>query len=303
MSAAHLVTNSLKDQPFTNLLFDHPGADITLRSQDSYDFRVSRIYIANSSPILAELIRSTIDSPSNANPEASTPVVQLQERGEILQSLFTFIFPVTPLLPSTPEEIMELLSVAQKYQMETASTHIRGSIARYNSLPTDLEPALRIYALAQKYGLLPEALQAARTIILKQPMAIEDFENKLEVMTGASLYELWKYYKRVQVILESDLTKFQMSCARGTITGLRCTNHSSSQIPIWLDQYINCMKNSPNLFDFAGLNIAMARHIKNEPGCGCASISIQTISSFWEALTSVVHGGFEKVSVVVIQSR
>jgi hypothetical protein len=77
-------------------------------------------------------------------------VVQLPESGEIVRCLLTFVFPVTPLLPSTPEEIMELLSVAQKYQMGTALDHIRGSIARHNSLPTRLESALHIYALAQK---------------------------------------------------------------------------------------------------------------------------------------------------------
>ena len=292
-----LVPNSLTDRPFTKLLIDHPGADITLRSQVSYHLRVSKIYIANSSPILAELIRSTIDSPSNANPVASTPVVQLQERGEIIQSLFTFIFPVTPVLPSTPGEIMELLSFAQKYQIETALTQIRGSTAQYNSLFTTLEPALHTYALAQKYGLLPEALQAARTILLKQPMAIEDFENKLDIMPGAALYEPWKYYERVQAILESEITEFQTSCAHGTITGLRCSELSSSQIPTWLDKYIESIKKSPNLFDFAKFIIAMARHLKdraNNPYCECVSISSQTISAFWEALASVVHGGFER---------
>ena len=151
-------TASTTDEPLANLLFDYPGADIILRSQDCYHFRVPKIYIVNNSPILGELIQRTLDSPGDANAEASLPVVQLPESGEILHCLLTFIFPVTPLVPSTPEEIMELLSVAQKYQMESALTHIRGSIARQNSLPTRLEPALHIYALAQKYGLRPEAL-------------------------------------------------------------------------------------------------------------------------------------------------
>jgi hypothetical protein len=49
--------------------------------------------------------------------------------------------------------------------MGIALTHIRGSIARQNPLPTRPEPALRIYALAQKHGLRLEALQTARTIL------------------------------------------------------------------------------------------------------------------------------------------
>jgi hypothetical protein len=194
---------------------------------------------------------------------------------------------------------MELLSVAQKYQIETALNHIRGSIARHNSLPSGLEPALQTYALAQKYGLLPEALQAAQAIFLKQSMTIEDFGSKLDIMSGASLYELWKYYERVRVILASDLTEFRGSCARGTIAGLRCTELSSSQIPSWLDQYIESIGQSPNLFDYAELNIALVGHIKdknNEPGCQCASMPSQIIHAFWEALASAFNDSFKKVS-------
>jgi hypothetical protein len=223
-------------------------------------------------------------------------VVQLPESGEILHHLFTFIFPVTPLLPSTPEEIMELLSLAQKYQMGTALTHIRGSIAQQNSLPTGLEPALHSYALAQKYGLRLEALQTARTISLKQSMTIEDLDNKLDIMPGSSLYELLKYHERVRAILASDLAEFTVSRARRTITGLRCAELSSSQIPSWLDEYIESIAENPNLFDSAELNTAMARHLGdgNRECCRCASIPSQTIRDFWEALASVVHGSFEK---------
>jgi hypothetical protein len=160
--------------------------------------------------------------------------------------------------------------------------------------------------LAQKYGLRPEALQTARAILLKHSMTIEDFDNKFDIMPGVSLYELWKYYERVRVILTSDLAEFTVSCARGTITGLRCVELSSSQIPSWLDQYIQSIGKNPNLFDPAELNIAMVRHTKvkaNENNCKCGSISSRTIRDFWEALTSVVYGSFEKVSMVDVQSH
>ena len=299
------TTSTSTDEPLSILLFDHSGADIVFQSQDSYHLRVPRIYIVNSSPILDEHIQKTLDSPVDENPKPSLPIVQLPEMGEILRCLFTFIFPVTPLLPSTPEEIMELLSLAQKYQMGTTLTHIRGSIARQNPLPTGLDSLLRIYALAQKYGLRPEGLQTAQAIFLKQSMTIEDFDDKLDTMSGASLYELWKYHEKVRKILASDLTEFRESCAGGTITGLRCAELSSSQIPRWLDQYIESIGESPNLFYYGGFNIVMVRHVKDksgEPGCECASVSSQTINEFWEALASVIHGVFEKVRMVNIPS-
>ena len=289
--------------PLANLLFDHPGADLIIRSHDSYHFRVPKIYIINCSPILGELIQTASDSPSNANSGASLPVVQLPEIGKILNCLLTFIFPVTPVLLPTPDENMELLSVAQKYQIGSVLTHVRDRIARHHPLPTSLEPALRIYSLAQKYGLRPEALQTARAVLLKQPMTIEDLDKKLGIMPGAPLYELWKYHETVQANLASDLTEFRTSGAHGTLTGARCTELSSAQIPIWLDRYIGSIEEKHNLFDLVEFNATMARHIANKVfNCECASIPSETIREFWEALASVVDGSFENVSVVDVPS-
>jgi BTB/POZ domain len=316
MSTVPSEATSTTDEPLANLLFDYPGADIILRSQDSHHLRVPKIFIIHNSPVLNELVRRILDSPGDANAESSLPVVQLPESGKIFRYLLTFTLPVFPAIPPTHEEMMELLSVAQKYQMETVLVHIRGSIARQNPLPTHLEPALHIYALAQKYGLRPEALQSARTI-LKHSMTIEDLEDKLDIMSGASLYELWKYHERVQTVLAEDLAEFRGSGAHRTIKGLRCTELTSSQIPRWLDQYIESIAITPKLFDTAELNIAMARHIKDgdpvassrlgflssqsKRTCECASIPSQTIRDFWEALASVVHGSFKNVSVVDAQ--
>jgi hypothetical protein len=131
-------------------------------------------------------------------------------------------------------------------------------------------------------------------------MNIEDFDNKLDIMPGAYLYELWKYHERVRAILSSDLSEFTASGARDIITGF-CSELSSSQIPSWLDHYIESVGKTPNLFDLAELYIAMVRHVKaNEPGCECASIPSLTIRDFWEALASVVHVSFKKVSGRVV---
>jgi hypothetical protein len=137
-------------------------------------------------------------------------------------------------------------------------------------------------------------------------MTIEDFDDKFDIMSGASLYELWKYHEGVRAILVSYLAGFTVSRARGTISGLQCEEYNNSNhIPLWLDEYITSIGKSPNLFDLVEFNTAMARHIKdkaNEPSCECASIPSQTIRNFWEALASVVHNSFEKVSAADIPS-
>ena len=306
MSSVPHEATPTTDKPLPNLLFDHPGAGIILRSRDSYHLRVPKIYILNSSPILGELIQKALDHHGDTNAETSLPVVQLPESGKILHCLLTFIFPIPPLLPSTAEEIMKLLSVAQKYQMETALTHIRGSISQQSLLSsTSLDSALHVYALAQEYGLLPEALRVARAILLMQSMTIEDLDGKLEIMPPASLYELLNYHKRVRAILVSDLTEFRRSGAHGTAMGFLCTELSSSQIPSWLSQYICSIEKDPNLFDLVKFNAAMARHIANrdrEVNCDCASIPSETIREFWDALSSVIDGSFENVREIDVLS-
>jgi hypothetical protein len=299
MSIVPPETISTTDEPLANLLLDYPGADIVLRSHDSHHFRVPKTPVTIGSPVLGGLIHGNSDS-NSTNAKSPLPVVPLPESGEILHCLLTFVFLVAPRIPSTQEETMELLSVAQKYQMGTVLIHIRASIALQYPPPTDLEPALRIYSLAQKYELRPEALRTARTIF-SYPMTIENLDNKLDIMPAASLYELWKYHERVRAILESDLTAFRTSGARGTVTGMRCEEYSSPHIPQWIDQYIKSIGNAPNLFDLIEFNITMARHIEraNRTSCKCASVSSRTIRDFWAVLASVVHGSFEKASVVV----
>ena len=297
MCNVHSEAISTTDEPPVNLLLDFPGADIILRSHDSYHLRVPNVFLIHNSPVLKELVRRTLDSPG-VYAEASLPVVQLPESGKILRYLLTFILPLFPDVPTNHEEAMELLSVAQKYQMETVLVYIRAFITEQNPLPTDLESAFHVYSLAQKYGLRLEALRSARTI-LKYPMTIEYLEDKLDIMPGASLYELWKHYERVRTILASDLTEFRESGALVMLTGF-CTELSSFQVPSWADQYIVSLGNAPHLFDLLEFNIAMTRHITNGslPGCRCGSISGQTIHEFWKGLESVVNGSFEKVRVM-----
>jgi hypothetical protein len=136
-------------------------------------------------------------------------------------------------------------------------------------------------------------------------MSIDDFNDRFDIIPGASLYELWKYHEGVRAILASSLMEFRISGAYGTMTGLRCEEYSSSIIPNWVDQYIESVGKAPNLLDLVELNAAMARHIGpfgNEfrDICECASIPSQTIRDFWAALSSVVRDSFEKASRVCL---
>ena len=290
-----------------NLHFDYPGSDIVLRSCDSHDFHVPKLYIVNSSPVLRELILQSVSNTSDVptgEEQGPLPVVKLPESGATLYSLLTFIFPVIPTFPSTSERIMELLAAAQKYQMDSVLYHIRGNIAQQDPPFIRPETALHIYFLAQKHEIRQEALQAAR-VTLRLPMAIEELGDRLEFsdMTGAYLHELWKYHMRFRSDLKSGTLEFRNSGLPEDVKGLRCkTLYSSADnsFPRWLDNYIESIADAPHLFDLIEFENAWARHCKESEGsysrtCSCLDIPSQLRRAFWEPLTAFVHGTIAKV--------
>lgn len=295
-----------------NLLFNFPEADIILRSRDSYEFRVLKHCIVHSSPILREKLLLSPDpqpdpSASLIHAEANAlPAVHLPVEGAILFNLLTYIFPVPPVLPSTVEKIMELLSVAQMYKMDVALTHIRNHIAQQEPPFIREETSFLIYSLSQKYGLRSEALQAARCTLNCSSLIIEDLakEEKLDMMSGAFLHELWKYHQRVRSNLALDLEEFRKSNAL-TLLGLSPGNLScdDSDFPHWLDCYISKIGTGrfPVFLDLSDFHIALTKHITSRGSSGrctsCAGIPRSKIRAFWEALTAAVHSCIAKVSV------
>ncbi|KAH9020103.1 hypothetical protein EDB84DRAFT_1565817 [Lactarius hengduanensis] len=276
--------------------FDYPGSDIILRSCDSHNFRVPKLYIVNSSPVLRELLGtvSNTSGVSDGKEQENFPVTELSESGAILHSLLTFVFPVVPILPSTTERIMDLLAVAQKYQMDSVMAHIRGAISRQD--PPFILPntALHVYFLAQKYELHQEALLAARST-LRLSMTIEDLEDRTDFMPGIYLRELWKYHERVRKDLASSLLEFKKLGANIAGCGSQAPP-SSDPIPMpqWLGDYVESLVQAPHLFDLVEFENARARHIQPYHCTTCSTISSEAIRAFWDSLTAVVHGSIEK---------
>ena len=280
--------------------FNYPGSDIVLRSRDSYNFPLPKIFIVICSPVLRNLIESVSNTSDAPNGEESLPVVNIPERKETLYSLLTFIFPVTPALPPTAEKIMELLATAQKYEMNSIMSQIRGAISLQDPPLLRLETAFHVYFLGQQYGLHQEAVQAAR-VTLRFPMTIEDLGDTLDFpgMTGAFLHELWKYHEQVRTELKSALLEFRNSGLPNDVKSLMCKRPSyGTSSPQWLYDYINSIAETPHLFDLTEFEDVRARHGHSYgPSyvCSCATMLSPVKCSFWEALTAVVHRTLEKV--------
>jgi hypothetical protein len=301
-----------------NLLFDYPDADIILRSPDSYEFRVLKTYIVHSSPILGEKV--LISPNPQPEPTPTIPaepdvkdsdaaanalcVVELPIEGAILFGLLTYIFPVPPVLPSTVEQVMELLLAAQMYKMDIVLSHIRNHIAQQEPPFIREETAFLIYSLSQKHALRTEALQAARCTLSFASLTIKDLanENALDVMPGAALHELRKYHQRVRSNLSLDLKKFKTSDARTILGDSSCGSPTDSKIPLWLEKFISTIGTgrAPAFLDITDFHMAFAEHGRRGVFGGCTSclgIPLESIREVWGALTAVVRGSISKVRV------
>ncbi|KAH9018374.1 hypothetical protein EDB85DRAFT_2095954 [Lactarius pseudohatsudake] len=286
----------------SKVLFVYPDADVVLRSGDSKTFRVLKLYLIKSSTVLGDLIQAesdTSDTPESNSESTQTrlPEVQLPESSAIISSLLTFIFPVNPVLPSTLQETMELLSVTQQYEMGSVLTHIRGTLSRQHPLFITPENAFLAYSLAQRYGLQEEANQAAR-LTLKFTLTIESLEDKLTMMPGAYLYELWKYHQRVQLQLKLDLPS---SGASAVLKGFNCSQCTKNGNPYWIESFIWFIMDHPSRFDPIEFQMALARHTAGSSTTRCLFcllIPVGNMRAFWTTLAATVHRCMAKVRIV-----
>ena len=214
---------------------------------------------------------------------------------------------LTPLCAPTAEKVMELLVVAQKYEMNSVVSHIRGAICPQDPQFLRSETAIHVYFLAQQHGLHHEAVQAAR-VTLRSPMTIEGLEDKLDFpgMTGAYLHELWKYHECVRHELKLAVIQFRKYGLPDVVKRLSCTKPlQDSSSPQWIYDYVNSVAETlpKKLFDFdlSEFENERARHVQSNStmtshgACSCATMPSQVKRTLLEALMAVVYRTLEKV--------
>ena len=285
------VVSSNLSENLDDSLFDDPDADIILRSSDHREFRlgVLKHNVIRSSPVLREAIQSAPDSPASTT-TPSLPYVQLSDSGDTLSSLLSFILPMPPILPSTVEQIMLLLSAAQKYQMAFILGYIRVVIASQDPPFICQESALQVYSLAQTHGLRQEVHHAARAT-LAFSVTLENLEDYLVAAPLVDLHGLWKYHHRVRTYLADALVAFNIP---SEMTSQPC----GYGILTWLGEYFESIAKSPALFDITEFHMFLSRHTR-ATGCACMNIPGRAIRAFWMALTNVVHSCMARVSISV----
>ena len=164
-----------------------PDANIMIRSSDQAKFRVHKSVLALSSPFFKDLL--SLPQPPDAEIVDGLPVVPLPEDADLLNSLISLLYPVTPIIPDSYQKVFALLAVCQKYEMEEVESNIRSAI-KLGKFPAPVKSeGFRAYAIASGLGLVPEAEDAAR-LTLGQPMTFESLGEGLRSFKGRVLCDL-----------------------------------------------------------------------------------------------------------------
>ena len=209
---------------------------------------------------------------------------------------------MTSSLPPTLDQILELLYVAQKYQMSSILARIRDCASRCPNLICT-KNALRVYSLAWGYGLLEETLLAAEKA-LEIPMTIDNFEDKLDVIPIPALCQLWKYRQKVLDDLNVNFyTRLSDSGAYQSLVNIDCVEKTgSSNSPFWLDDYLNSILIDPARVDLTTFHLALSSHVAQSSDACEKIISVlgETIREFWADLTTVFSASIITVGLTIL---
>jgi hypothetical protein len=178
--------------------FDHPDADVILRSSDKepMDFRVFKLFLSVASPFFAMFF--TLPQPNSPlyteEYEDGVPVIQMSEDNRTLQLLLQFCYPLALLdVPrlSTLQELQKLVEAAHKFDMDGVKIFTQRTLVEPRFIESQ---PLRVFAIAIRFGWAAEAKTAAR-YTLRQPITNPVFVEELVYITAAAYHRLQEYHR------------------------------------------------------------------------------------------------------------
>jgi hypothetical protein len=186
--------------------FDHPEADIILRSSDSVNFRVFKLFLTLASPVFETMFK--LPQPAvgtNEDTKDGLPVISVQENSKTLNTFLRFCYPSTlaedPLLENLTD-IKDILGVARKYSLDLIERRVYQALASPKVL--EAEP-LRCFAIARNARLKHETITAAK-YTLRQPL-IPAWFAEIEMITASDLLALLTYHKKCNIVVAPLLLK------------------------------------------------------------------------------------------------
>ncbi|KAG8212948.1 hypothetical protein J3R82DRAFT_11312 [Butyriboletus roseoflavus] len=184
------------DSGYAAAPFDHPKADIILRSSDNVDFRVFKLFLSLASPFFETLF--DIPQPAQGSDHQEIKdglvVIPVTEDSKTLDVLLRFCYPCT--LADDPKlevlkDAVDVLEAARKYSLDAIENKTRQAIVNPKILEAD---PLRCFAIAHRGRLQEETLLAARHT-LTQPL-IPSWFQEIELITATDLLSLLTYHRK-----------------------------------------------------------------------------------------------------------
>ncbi|KAG6330874.1 hypothetical protein ID866_8215 [Astraeus odoratus] len=186
--------------------FNHPKADVILRSSDSVDFRVFKLFLSLASPIfeaLFELPQPSKETGADTETIDGLPVIPMSEDSKTLDSLLRFCYPCT--LAEHPSladirDIRNVLVAAKKYSLDAIEKSICKGLVDPKVLDKD---SLRCFAVACNARLKNECVIAAKHT-LREPLIPAWFEE-IDLLTSSDLLILLTYHQQCGSIVQELL--------------------------------------------------------------------------------------------------
>jgi hypothetical protein len=186
---------------------DLPDANLVVQSSDLVNFRVHKSVLAITSPVFKDMFSHEQPSESGSESVDELPVIKVTEDAELLKSLFSILYPVRLVIPSSYKKALYLLAACQKYDMDQAQSFIRAEVSRGGfPTPTGTE-VFGAYAIANGKRLIPE-MESAACSTLDYSMTLESLGAGLRLFKGSALQDLVRFRKRCRDNLVTCLESF-----------------------------------------------------------------------------------------------
>ncbi|EGO28779.1 hypothetical protein SERLADRAFT_335978, partial [Serpula lacrymans var. lacrymans S7.9] len=176
--------------------FDHPKADIILRSSDYVYFRVFRLFLSLASPFFEAMFELPQPSVHDSGDEIKDGlvVIPVTEDSRTLDHLLRFCYPSTLAEDPNLEDLTDVVQVseaARKYSLELIEKKVGNALG--NQAILEKEP-FRAFAVACGSRMEDETRTAAR-YTLRHPL-MPPKVKELELITAVDLRQLLHYHAK-----------------------------------------------------------------------------------------------------------
>ena len=164
-----------------------PGADVILRAlgPPRRDLRVHKLILSLASPVFRDMF--SLPQPTTPTSEDSNAidVVEVTDKPHALRVVLQMIYPhPSPPLKGDLDTLVECLVVADKYEIQGATSQLRDALSRVNS-------PLRIYAIACRFGFEDLAKSASDEIFTSVNLTgVAQLPDGFEFVSAAAYHNL-----------------------------------------------------------------------------------------------------------------